>query len=547
MLPAFAPVRKDKVYPALTFRPDTHFDVLMHEFHPDGRVKLSNRYGDEMWLDLARMGNTEAVQLFTDGDTISYRLYRDVPDNPPDLWVHFDFATRADRVKVSIKGKLPSPTGIAMALASTKQLRQTGRRIWAGEIDWEGRELHSVGFDWEDAPSGQVDAGKVSWDVGQEFELDPSTVSTSTSNLSVRFPHQHKAFYAAGRVWVFYSDGTDGVYRTSTNLESWSSAATFRSGITDGAEFSMWFDGTYLHYAYAKWNTANTPIYYRRGTPNSDGTITWSADEQTARPAVSGVWWFGPHVGVDTSGYAWVFYQYRVYGTATNYPEVTRSGNNDGTWGTTPGGFPYRLNTSSVEYWSGQVVPLTSGKMLAVYCARGTVRARRWDGSAWGSEVATSAVANEGYRTAAVADGDDAHIAFVYGAYPGPYGLRYARYTYSTNSWGSETILLSDQDIREYAPAISKAGVNLYVFWSQKPTAGHIYYRKWNGSSWETQVDWIDESSDGLTGGDNFTGFLSDMYQAVLYMTKTSSPYNIRIAFREFVVAKPRSWGVIMG
>jgi len=103
-----------------------------------------------------------------------------------------------------------------------------------------------------------------------------STVGTSTANSATYAPFQRKSFYAAGRFWVFYSDGSNMVYRTSTDSSSWSSATTVRA-CTYGFKFSIWFDGTYLHYAYSDVSA----IYYRRETPNSDGTITWSAAEQT--------------------------------------------------------------------------------------------------------------------------------------------------------------------------------------------------------------------------------------------------------------------------
>jgi len=86
--------------------------------------------------------------------------------------------------------------------------------------------------------------------------VNPSVVGTSTTG-AVPYPHQRKTFYANGRFWVFYSDGRNMVYRTSTDGSTWSSATTVRAAI-NGSLFSVWFDGTYLHYAYAY----NSAIYY---------------------------------------------------------------------------------------------------------------------------------------------------------------------------------------------------------------------------------------------------------------------------------------------
>ena len=180
-----------------------------------------------------------------------------------------------------------------------------------------------------------------------ETEIDPSLVGTSTSTSATWYPFQRKSFYANGRFWVFYSDGTNMVYRTSTDGSTWSSATTVRA-CTYGYKFSIWFDGTYLHYAYG----SSSAIYYRRGTPNSDGTITWSAAEQTVSTTYNSARY--PMISVDSNGY--VFVGYSDYDGTNRYPYVIKSGNNDGTWGTTPSGFPYQLSTASAT-WGVSVVP----------------------------------------------------------------------------------------------------------------------------------------------------------------------------------------------
>ena len=107
------------------------------------------------------------------------------------------------------------------------------------------------------------------------YLLEPNPVSASTvasgitTNTATVSTHMRKSFYANGRYWVFYSDATNMVYKTSLDGVSWSLATTVRAA-DSGNRFSVFFEGTYLHYAYSA-ETANTPIYYRRGTPNSNG------------------------------------------------------------------------------------------------------------------------------------------------------------------------------------------------------------------------------------------------------------------------------------
>jgi len=316
------------------------------------------------------------------------------------------------------------------------------------------------------------------------------SVGTSTTVYAINWSYQRKSFYANGRFWVFYCDGTNMVYKTSTDGSTWSSATTVRAD-TDAGLFTIWFDGTYLHYAYA----SSSPIYYRRGTPNSDGTITWSAAEQTVSTTYNQA--SSPMVSVDSNGYVWIGY-YDYTGSAY-YPYVIRSGNNDGTWGTTPSGFPYQLSTTAATYYVS-IIPLTAGKMLAVYASNGaTVKAKRWDGSAWGTEVATTSTIYYGYYHSVVAQGDDAHLVFLK---PTSYDIVYVKYTYSSNSFGTETTLRAGNGATAAASSAPVISINtltndLYVFWAGYPTSNHIYYKKYTASTstWESTVDWISETA----------------------------------------------------
>jgi hypothetical protein len=365
-------------------------------------------------------------------------------------------------------------------------------------------------------------------------QVDPSVVGTSTLNVATYYPFQRKSFYANGRFWVFWSDGTNMVYATSTDGSTWTSPTTVRA-CSNGNYFSVWFDGTYLHYAYAY----SSSIFYRRGTPNSDGTITWSAAEQTVSTTYNSASY--PMISVDTNGYVWIGYRDGSY-----YPYVIKSGNNDGTWGTTPSGFPYQLSTTSDSYWRVSVIPLTSGKMLAVYAYSVTVKARKWDGSAWGTEVATTSAIYYGHYYSAVAQGDDVHLVFLKST---GYDILYVKYTYATNSFGTETTLQAGAtSISAPVLSIDPSTNDLYVFAATKTTgtpsgwtANHIYYIKYTASSgtWGSWTDWIDESTEVLYDSDRLTCF----YQAygskigLEYMTKTASPYNVKFAYLSLAVA----------
>ena len=73
--------------------------------------------------------------------------------------------------------------------------------------------------------------------VTRDGERPMSTVGTSTQRNAIVESCMRKIFYANGRHWVFYSDGTDGVYCTSRDGENWSGPTIFRTGVPFGYRF----------------------------------------------------------------------------------------------------------------------------------------------------------------------------------------------------------------------------------------------------------------------------------------------------------------------
>jgi len=176
--------------------------------------------------------------------------------------------------------------------------------------------------------------------------VDPTTVGTGISRGTWYTGRMRKTFYANGRFWVFWSDGFNIVYATSTDGLTWTSPTTIRP-CKRGDLFTVWFDGTYMHYVAIASFEWNQPLYYRRGTPNPDGTITWSAPEQIAVPASATERYLTPCIAVDSDTYPFISYHKAVDTDADGlvdegYTTVTKSSKNDGTW-LTASGFPYTL------------------------------------------------------------------------------------------------------------------------------------------------------------------------------------------------------------
>lgn len=341
-----------------------------------------------------------------------------------------------------------------------------------------------------------------------------STVGTTTTQYAFQLPITRMTFHANGRFWVFYfSDNTTLAYCTSTDGSIWSEPTTARAG-AERLGKSLWFDGTYFHYSL----TIDDILYYRRGTPNADGSITWSADEQTVSTEGDSP----VTLCVDSNGYPWI--GYAAY-DAHYIAKIIKSSTNDGTW-STASGFPYTLR-DSLAY--PLVIPLTEGKVYVI-CRTHVeqVYGRLWDGESWGDEeTISSSDAYVGYYQSAVAEGDDVHLVFLKDV---DYHILYVKRTYGVG-WGEEATVQSSVT-SDSTPVLSIDGDGtLYCFWMGSPTAHHVYYKECVAGTWDAEpTDWIDESSDNLT--DNY--WLScyygayEGYTALSYLTKTESPFDIK-------------------
>ena len=238
-----------------------------------------------------------------------------------------------------------------------------------------------------------------------------------------------------------------------------------------------------------------------------------------------------PCVTIDSDGYPWI--GFGRYNGVLYYFYVIKGDMNDGT-------FDFRNATSrklKSPGWSDHKyvcpVPLTSGKMLVIYGRGATyLWSQYWDGSTWGTEVSVGVNLCSGYDFSVVAKDDTVELVYLEQT---SYDVLHRRWT--ADSWSAVATIETDTYSLSY-PVLAKDGSDLYCFYATKTTQGaltaeHIYYRKYSEGAWGSFVDWIDESSEVLTGDDRLTCF----YEAVdgkiglEYMTKTASPYNVRFDF----------------
>lgn len=371
--------------------------------------------------------------------------------------------------------------------------------------------------------------------------MSPSTVDTSTRREATEYGYHHKSFYTEGLFWAFYTDGTNAGWNTSVDGVAWNAFTSIGASV-DGNDFSVWFDGTYIHYA--RRQAVAYDLYYRRGTPVNDGTITWIAEQMVLDGTATNSFKY-PSICVDTNGYAWIGVLFDK-NDGDDLPTVVKNDNNNGTWSTD---FTYELGAVDDTGWKTTVIPLTDGKVYAIWCRYNQPPRGKLYDAGWGAEESdlgdynmTSAI-----QFCAVAEVDDVH--FIYNRITANQ-FRYNLRTFGVG-WGVSDVLVEDDAPFQggISLAINTATNDLYAFWTDK-TTDHVYYKKYSSGSWDVApTDWIDESIDEIDNDTTSNSFYQahNDYIGFLYTTELGSPYKVRFAFLDLSAGGNSSGAVVMG
>jgi len=308
--------------------------------------------------------------------------------------------------------------------------------------------------------------------------VGPSLVADSDLAEAIRYSVQSESVFAANRHWVFYIDRGPGPvfepragYKSSPDGINWTARTLI--GEHDGSgTVSVHYDGTYLHYARIR----SQILYYRRGIPNTDGTITWSAAEQTVIDN-AGSYIYCPSIAVLAGGYPAIAYHREE--PSQYYPRVIISDNNDGTWS---GLETDTILNNYVDVWAVSLHTFGSG-LYALYNRDGAnILGKEYSGG-WQSEEDT------GYKNAtrvnfsAVIKNGEVHVAYV----DDDDDDIYHGYRTVGGVWQSETKIQAGS----YTDAALKLlpTSTFYVFWLDTDKE-EILYRKStdNGSTWKDEA-----------------------------------------------------------
>lgn len=349
-------------------------------------------------------------------------------------------------------------------------------------------EYAGVAIDWSDAYMYQsayvasTDANGRKADItftvgiikaGERRIVDPSVVA---DGLYIGSVQTRNAVYVNGLHWVFYRDVADGDidYKTSSDGVNWSDAIEAQDGGAPSPTypFSVFHDGTYLHYS--RVDPSSYDLFYRMGTLNANGTITWAAAEQTVLEGTLRI----ATIAVSSTGYPFISY----YDTSAVKPYVVKSSTKDGTW-TTQANFPYVLTNDQTT--GTTIVPLEDGDMYAIYVRNNAndIFGKKWTASttSWSAQetVTTRDPEKIGEAFCATAYGDSVYFVYLEESED----IRFVEYTDGAG-WGADTLLYDGSSGYDY-PTISYWGSgDLRVLWSDY-TNDHIYMLRRISGSWD--------------------------------------------------------------
>ena len=365
-------------------------------------------------------------------------------------------------------------------------------------------------------------------------EIVRSLVSTTSANngWAVNYPKQRKVFHMAGLIWVFYSDGTNGVFRTSADGETWSAPTMFGAGGHFGHRFGGWFDGTYFHYALCT-SALGADVHYRRGKPNPDGTMTWSAPVQVAHDTPHDMNVMYPKIIVDAKGCPWISFTqlvYQVSNTPPYYAMVLKAATNDGIWTTAPN-FPFTLVQKTVEGYPDPIgATLTNGKTLWFYNTyiddQYVYAARGWNGSQWEDEEVVASTDSPYSFFNVVGDEDDVHV--VHGN-----GTIFYQKRFHGTGWNQPFAVASNASGHT---SITRVGPDHAIVTWLDLSNNSVQFRELAEGTWGHAVMLVDESADRLAdpaNGINMNTIVNSsehFMHAVAYSTGDASPFKIKFA-----------------
>ena len=282
-------------------------------------------------------------------------------------------------------------------------------------------------------------------------------IGTSDTFATISANHQRKLFYTNGLHWIFFCNGTQIFYSSSSNGINWNKPIAVENS-SSGSAISIWFDQK-IHYVYAS-GVQGSPVLYRRG-------------EIVGKEII----WEEYSTCIESRGPSYRYFNGYCIKDGHGYPWAACLGSDEGSW------CAYAVKALVVEgnaWMQPQIIfgpfvtparvailPLEDGKVYAVCAGTDGARGRLWNGTSWGSEeVITSAslVAEYGYSAASL--GDKVHLVLLEKS---KHDILYFLRTDEAN-WQEEVVERGLDDLSLPAICLDESNGNLYCFWIHNNT-----------------------------------------------------------------------------
>jgi hypothetical protein len=468
--------------------------------------------------------------------------------------------TGEDILRVYIDSDLSQTTGYLMSIPSKTIGADYLVEIKGLDGEIRSKTLMSYGSDrWDVVPGSVINAandlheielgilsaqisGSSSWDYVVETtdwngRSDLSTSvpqgtrawvidGTTTSPDATAMSYQRKLFYDGTNFWSFYWDGTDTVYKYSTdNGVTWTVGGTVfkTSGVN---EPSIWWDSSNsVVYVVGDTSTASVNVRLQRGvvTPATH-SISWAGGQDKTLAVSSNVLASkNAFISRDASGYIWVMSSNCTSAAPAKYDlSAFRSSVVDSV-----ASWLYAGNMLTVDdplpNLKGSVVPAGTGTdVWAVYGYSGNVSARKYASGVWSAEtmIYTIGAGNPGNTDnappCAVVDGNGViHVVYGNGHEQSGTSKPYIYYVYNAGSSWSVPYRLDVAANADgcFHPTISldTSTGNIYAFWIHHifppPTDSKTIEGKRNASG-----AWTALTLSGQTVGDK--QYLNSIYSA---------------------------------
>ena len=356
-----------------------------------------------------------------------------------------------------------------------------------------------------------------------------SPTQFTTTQINGHYYQRH-TWYANGRSWVLCSDGVNTVYQSSLDGITWTSPTTFCTGNAFTQRCNVALSSNGLDVSIISVNNPNG-FFYRMGTCNSDGTITWHGVGYTYNIDATEVC-----ITLDSLNYPYILYN--------RSPESAwfsqRSTTNDGTFTLGAEGVQYVGSIAGGDV-EGNTMPLPAQEMYSIYTLQHTSgilygTLENLATHMWGAPEAITATSVAAYRFSMVSDGTVIYLSYC------DLTTGHA-YLYIRNSIGVWTNLgdISNEAILDTPSVIRDTTYGgAWIFWANAATnikAIHVSPTGILGTARIIKYEGIPVTETGIIGLEIQAITSQTNHVGIIYPTATGTSFDKLSIYSDFIIS----------